>query len=248
MAAFAAFGASITVVRKLWPLAAFPVAVVLHHVLLGLQLYSLVTKGLLMASLLAGVLLVGLVTERELLATRRARYAFVLLCGGLALSLAGDVGLAVSLEFGMLWFVLALLSYIGMMVGPARARPLPVWAVPYGLLYSPVIAVLWAHLGGLGSLVAFYGLLLMAMAVASTMVGWTAAAGGLVFLVAEGLLGFRMFWPESLAWFPDPWQDVTISLLYCVGQGVFALGVLLRLRAEPRLGVERADRIAARAG
>src|SRR5690606_25376853 len=107
--------------------AAFLVAVAVHHVLLGVQTYSLATKGLLMGTLLLGVLAVGLVTDRSLLATRRARYAFVLLCGGLALSLAGDLGLAVSLECGMLWFVFALAVYIGMLVGPARARALPWW-------------------------------------------------------------------------------------------------------------------------
>ncbi len=234
--------------RKFWPLSAFLIAVAVHHVLLGVQAYSLVTKGLLMGTLLLGVLAVGLVTDRPLLATRRARYAFVLLCGGIALSLAGDLGLVVSLEFGMLWFVLALGVYIGMLVGPARARPLPWWAIPYGLCYSPIIAVMWAHLGERGSLIAFYGLLLMLVAVGATMVGRVAALGGLAFLVAEGLLGFRLFWPEVLAWFPDPWQDVTISLLYCAGQGLLAFGVLLRLGDETRLAIERVARAGARAG
>ena len=229
--------------RKFWPLGAFLVIVVIHHVLLGVQAYSLVTKGLLMGTLLLGVLTVGLVTDRELLATRRVRYAFVLLCGGIALSLAGDLGIVVSLEFGMIWFVLALAVYIGMLVGPARARSLSWWAIPYGLCYSPIIALLWVHLGARGPLIAFYGLLLMLLAVVATMVGRVAALGGLVFLVAEGLLGFRLFWPEVLAGFPDPWQDVAISLLYCAGQGLLAFGVLLRLSDEPRLATERASRV-----
>lgn len=233
---------SIANVRTYSPLLGFPIVIVVHHVLLGLQAPSLVTKGLLMTSLLAGVLLVGLVTDRAVLRSRRTIAAFVLLAVGIAMSCVGDIGLAVSLEFGMAWFILALITYIVVLLGPARARPLPWWAIPYGLMYSPIIAVLWVELGDRGPLIAFYGLLLMLVAVSSTIVGRVAGLGGFLFLVAEGLLGFRMFLPEALAWFPDPWQDVTISLLYCLAQGTLALGVLLRLQAEPRLAAERASR------
>jgi len=238
--------ASIAPVARYWPFAGFAVVVALHHVLLLAGLAGIVTKGLLMGSLLAAVLLVGLVVDRGLLGSSRARYAFVLLCGALALSLAGDLVISVSLELGLVWFVLAMLVYLGLFLGPARARSLAWWAIPYGLCYSPIIVVLWSHLGDFGSLVAFYGLLLMAMAVTSTTVGRTAAVGGLLFMIAEGLLGFRIFLPDALAWFPDPWQDASISLLYCLGQGLLALGVLRRLEREPRLARERAARRAAR--
>jgi len=233
-------------VARYWPFAGFAIVVAVYHVLLALGLAGIALKGLLMGSLLTAVLLVGLVVDRGLMATARARYAFVLLAGAIALSLAGDLALGVSLELGLGWFVVAMLVYLVLLLGPAKAKPLAWWAIPYGLCYSPIIVVLWTHLGGFGSLVAFYGLLLMAMAVSSTAVGRTAALGGLLFMVAEGLLGFRIFMPEALAWFGDPGQDVTISLLYCLGQGLIALGVLRRLEREPGLAREREARRAVR--
>lgn len=224
-----------------WPFLLFAAAVVLHHALLVLD-PQFWTKGLLMGSLLVAVLLVALLTRRGIVAGSRATWMFALLCLAIAFSGAGDVALGYSFELGVAAFAAAQVALIALFAGPARGRPFPWWAIPYGLVYSPVIALLWGHLGAQAALVAVYGLLLITMAVLSVAVNRTVAIGGFVFLIAESLLGIRLFVPEWLAWFPDPFQDVTIMLLYCAGQGLIAFGLIQRLEREPELAETRARR------
>jgi hypothetical protein len=230
--------------RRYWPFLLFAAAV-LVNLIANFALWGVERVGFkvpIMLSLLIAVLLIGLVTDRIVLSSRRAKWAFAILAVAIGFSWFGDIGLWFSLELGTGLFVLAQLAYIALFVGPARARPLPWWTIPYTLLYSPIIALLWTHLGDSGSLVAMYGLFQMAVAVTAVGVGRIAAIGALVFLVSETLLVMRMFTPVWLGWFPDPWQDATIMVLYCIGQGLIAFGVLLRLRREPELAIERGRR------
>lgn len=227
--------------RRYWPFLLYAAAVALHHVYLLVE-PQFWTKGLLMSALLVAVLLVVLWTDRGILAGRRTGWICFLLCLAIALSGTGDVTLEYSFEFGVAAFAAAQVVFIVLFAGPARSRSFPWWAIPYGLIYSPVIALLWSHLGGLRALIAVYGLLLLAMAVTSVVVGRIVTIGGLVFLVSESLLGIRLFVPEWLAWFPDPYQDTAIMLLYCVGQGLIAFGVVKRLEREPALALVRERR------
>lgn len=227
--------------KRYWPFLLYAAAVVVHHVLLLVD-PQFWTKGLLMSTLLAAVLLVGLVSDRGLVAGRRAVWMFCLLCAAIAFSWVGDMGLAISFEVGVAGFAASQLVYISLFAGPARSRSFPWWAIPYALLYTPVIAVLWTHLGTQSAIVAAYSLLLLATAVTSVVVGRVVAVGGLVFMVSEALLGLRMFMPDWLAWFPDPYQDTTIMLLYCIGQGLIAFGMMQRLEREPELAELRARR------
>jgi len=221
-------------VKRYWPFLLYAAAVVLHHVYLLVD-PKFWTKGLLMSTLLLAVLLVGLWTDRGIVAGRRAAWMFWLLCLAIALCGVGDIVLEYSFEFGVGSFAAAQVVFIALFAGPARSRSFPWWAIPYGLVYSPVIALLWGYLGPFGALIAIYGLLLMAMAVTSVVVGPAVAIGGFVFLVSESLLGIRLFVPEWLAWFPDPYQDTFIMLLYSVGQGLIAYGLVRRLEREPEL-------------
>lgn len=227
--------------KRYWPFLLFAAAVVVHHVYLFVD-PQFWTKGLLMSTLLIAVLLIALWTDRGIVSSRRSIWVLSLLCLALALSGIGDVVLHFSFEFGVAAFAAAQIVFIALFAGPARSRAYPWWAIPYALLYSPVIAVLWSHLGPYGALIAIYGLLLLAMAVASVVVGPMVAFGGFVFLVSESFLGIRLFVPEWLSWFPDPYQDVMISLLYCVGQGLIAFGVLQRIVREPELAEIRRQR------
>lgn len=230
--------------RRYWPFLLYAAAVLVNLVF-NFALWGVERVGFkvpLMASLLVGVLLVGLWTNRIVIASVRSKWAFALLCVAIGFSWFGDVGLFFALELGVAGFVLAQLTYVALFVGPGRARSLPWWTIPYALVYSPVLALLWGHLGDQGSVIALYGLSQMAVAVLSVGVGRVAAIGGLVFLVSETFLVMRMFVPGWIAWFPDPWQDATIMLLYCIGQGLIAVGVILRLEREPELAVERAQR------
>lgn len=227
--------------KRYWPFLLYAAAVVLHHVYLLVD-PQFWTKGLLMSTLLLAVLLVGLWTDRGIVAGRRAVWIFALLCLAIAFSGLGDIALEYSFVIGVVSFALAQLAFIGLFAGPARSRSFPWWAIPYGLVYSPIIALLWGYLGPFGALIAIYGLVLLAMAVTSVVVNRMVAVGGLVFLVSESLLGIRMFVPEWLGWFPDPYQDVTIMLLYCIGQGLIAYGVVRRLEREPELALVRVRR------
>lgn len=229
--------------RRHWPFLLYAAVVVLHHALIlaGVP-WTIVTKAMLMSSLLLALVLAAFVTDRPIVHSRRSAWAFAMLCAAVGFSWLGDMGLAVSLELGVAAFAVAHLLYIGLFVGPGRARALPWWAIPYALVYSPFIGLIWGHLAAFGSLVALYGLLLLGMAVTSVGVGRVAGLGGLSFLLSETLLVIRMFAPEWLAWFPDPFQDATIMLLYCVGQGLLGYGMVLRLEREPELAAERERR------
>lgn len=234
-------------VRRYWPFLLYAAAV-LVNLIANFAAWGTERIGYkipIMGSLLIAVLLIGLVTDRVVLTTSRGKWAFALLAVAVGFSWAGDIGLWFGIELGTALFVVAQLTYIALFIGPARARPLPWWAIPYTLVYSPILALLWTHLGDSGSMVAIYGLFQMAVAVTAVGVNRTAAIGALVFLVSETLLVMRMFTPSWLGWFPDPWQDATIMLLYCIGQGIIAIGVMQRLEHEPELAAERRRRRAA---
>ena len=56
------------------------------------------------------------------------------------------------------------------------------------------------------------------------------AAGGAFFFASDAILAFRLFRPDSM---PD-WTSPLVMLLYCLGQGLLAAGVIIadRLRTS----------------
>jgi len=210
-----------------WPFLLYVGVAIVHLVQLGTGLPGKdVTKPLLMAALLIAVLLVALVTARGIVATRRGVLALVLLCAGIAFSLAGDVLLGSSFLAGLGSFAAAHLAYIALTIGPARTRRLPWWTLAYAVWVGLLCIVLWPHLGDLAIPVVVYGVVLAGTAATAAGVNAITAVGGLLFLASDSLLAFRLFWPDFGAVFPDPWQDLAIMTLYCLGEGLIAFGVM----------------------
>ncbi len=215
--------------RALLPLTGYTVVAAVHLALIAFDLPGrAVTKWLLMPALLAAVLVVA---HRG----RAARSRAVLLLGaGIVASWAGDVLLGVSFVVGLAAFALAHLAYVTLFVGPARRRRIARPALAYLVWLAVLVPVLWPHLGSLAPAVVVYGLLLAATAATATGVDATTAWGALAFLASDSLLAFRLFWPDFRSTFPDPWQDLAIMTLYCVGQGVIALGIVRQVqRSRP---------------
>jgi uncharacterized membrane protein YhhN len=227
--------------RSLLPFAAYGLVSAAHLVTLGFNLPGQdLTKWLLMPTLLVVVLVVAL---RD--GVRRPA-ALMLLCAGIAASWAGDVLLGVGFMYGLAAFALAHIAYVTLFAGPARARRIPWPAALYVVWLAVVVPVLWPHLGPQAPAVVVYGLLLAATAATawgvSPITGW----GALAFLASDSLLAFRLFWPDFKTTFPDPWQDLVIMTLYCVGQGVIAYGVLRRLQGNERRAVAPTEAAVAR--
>ncbi len=207
--------------RALLPFVGYGLVVAVHLVLIGTDGPGrLVTKWLLMPALLVAVLLVA---RRGRLVRSRA---IVLLGAGIVASWAGDVLLGVSFVVGLGAFAAAHLAYVALFLGPARARRVPWPALLYVVWLAVLVPVLWAHLGSLAPAVVGYGILLAATAATAWAVSSTTGWGALAFLASDTLLAFRLFWPDVTATFPDPWQELAIMTLYCLGQGVIAIGVV----------------------
>ncbi len=212
-----------------WPFLLYAVVAAVHLVQIGAGLPDReITKPLLMAALLVAVLLVALVTSRTIVRSRRGVIALVLLCAGIAFSLAGDVLLGPVFLAGLGCFAAAHLAYIALAAGPARSRRLPWWTLVYPAWIAVLCVVLWPNLGDLAIPLVVYGVVLAGTAASTAAVNAITALGGLLFLASDSLLAFRMFWPDFGSAFPDPWQDLVIMILYCLGEGLIAFGVLRR--------------------
>lgn len=174
------------------------------------------TKPLLMPALLLGLALT--VATREP-AESRTRRTLALLALGVALSWVGDITLA-DFVVGLGFFLLAHLAYLGVFWRTRRLRLSwgALLALPW---FAGLLAVLWPHLGGLLPVVALYGVVLGAMAVSATRVSAVAALGGLLFLVSDSLLAFRLFTP----YLQSPWEDAAIMAAYLAGQVLLVMGV-----------------------
>jgi len=220
--------------RRSWPFLVYAVVALVHLVQIGAGLPGRdVTKPLLMGSLLLAVLLTALLTDRGAAPRGRRLLGLLLLCAGIALSLAGDELLGPSFVAGLACFAAAQLAYIALSLGPARGRS----RKPYllGIVYLAWIIVLcvllWPRLGGMAIPVIVYGIVLAGTATTTAGVNAVAGLGGLLFLASDSMLAFRLFArPEFSAAFPDPWQDLGIMLTYCLGEGLIAYGALRRLR------------------
>ncbi|BEL12786.1 hypothetical protein Q0Z83_109770 [Actinoplanes sichuanensis] len=106
----------------------------------------------------------------------------------LGFATAGDVALLVpgqvAFLIGMGFFLVAQLCFVAAF-RPLRAK----YAVPYGLLWVPANLLLWSRLGALAVPVLIYSLALTMMAAAAAGVSRRVAAGGLLFLVSDLLIG-----------------------------------------------------------
>ena len=219
--------------RWSWPFLIYAGVAVVHLVALGIGAsWNSTTKALLMPALLVAVLLVAFWTRRGRIAGTRAWWGVGLLAAGIVASFLGDLLLGASFIAGLASFAAAHLLYIAVFNGPARARLIRWWSLGYIAVAIAVLVVLWPDLGDLRPVVVIYGAVLALTAMTATRVNVTTAVGGGLFLASDALLAFRLFSPGFETVFPDPWQDVTIMVLYCAGEGLIALGVLRRLAAR----------------
>lgn len=188
------------------------------------------TKPALMLTLLLG-LLASTPSPRGAIA-RWASTAIVLsLAGDVLLAQPGDTGFLLGLGA----FLLAHVAYTILFLGPLRRRRMPRLAALYGLWWFVLVAVLLPHLGALTIPVLLYGLVLGLSAASALGTNRIVAVGAGLFLFSDTILAFKMFLPGFEFW----QQDFVIMLLYTMGQGLMALGIvresrqLRRERAEP---------------
>lgn len=126
----------------------------------------------------------------------------------------------------VLFFAGAHACYIWLFWRVLPVRRLPVWAGVYVVWFAVLLVTLWNDLGSLLVPVAFYGLLLGATAAGAARCHPLIAWGGAFFLFADSVLAFELFRPGVL---PE-WSSPLVMATYCLGQGLFAAGVIVSVR------------------
>ena len=214
------------------PVPAFtPYAVVsvvyLGGILSGVTALSDATKPLLMPALILAFGL-SLLARRNQAASTPTPLAAALTLGGLVLSWAGDVALGPSFELGLGFFLLAHLCYIAAFWTAFRRRPS--W---WGLLALPWFAgLLWLlapSLGAMLPIVGVYGAVLGFMAVSATRGNLFTILGGVLFVVSDSMLAFRIFTPL----FQSPPEDAVIMVAYLLAQAFIVIGILRSTAVKP---------------
>jgi len=188
-------------------LGAFLVLVLLHLVAVGagIDVLRLATKPLLMPALAAFA---------------AARGGPRLLVGALACGWAGDVlleiGGTVAFLLGMGCFAAGHVCYLKLFAarGAFRGARVRLRCAGYAVVWAALVAGLWPGLdAGMRVPVACYSLLLAAMAAGAFGLGRTGAAGGLLFLLSDGLIAAGLAdWPRP------PGHDLWIMLTYAAAQ------------------------------
>jgi uncharacterized membrane protein YhhN len=152
---------------------------------------------------------------------------------GLLLACAADIALLVedtpAFLAGMGLFALMQITYLAVFIrlgaSPTRRRRLVV-PLCYGVLWLGANAILWPQLGALAVPVAVYSLLLVAMAAEAVGLNRLAAAGGLLFVVSDLVLGL------GVAGIGFALQDQAVMATYAAAQLLLTLGAIAALPAE----------------
>jgi YhhN family len=166
--------------------------------------------------------------------------SYTLLFTAIALSWLGDgagiffVGLP-TVPLMLLFFGIAHLCYIRLFWRHLATRPVPPWAMVYGIWWVALVAVLLPVLLRSGAnplvlAVPAYGLVLGGTALAASRCHPLIVWGSAVFLVSDTVLAFRLFTPEAM---PD-WTSPLVMLTYCAAQGLIAAGVIVADRSIAR--------------
>jgi uncharacterized membrane protein YhhN len=218
--------------RRALPFAPFVVVSLIHLAvkLFGLVPFDQATKPLLMPMLILGIVLVLL---REPRVRRPSTLAALL--AGVGLSWLGDVTL-VQFEVGLGFFVAAHIAYVAAFA-TLPARGVSAWGLLVVPWFAALVVLIAPVIGPLLPLVAVYGAVLAAMAVAATRGNWLSVVGGVLFIASDTLLAFRLFTPL----FQTPPEDVLIMGLYLAAQALLTGGLLRASRTPPRVepGVDR---------
>jgi uncharacterized membrane protein YhhN len=195
----------------------------------GADALSAATKPMLMPAL-ALALVVALRRRGPVLALAGAALLFSWF-GDLSLSVTDGPGFLVGLGCffvaHLAWIVLfARLGPValpGSVIRP-EARVVRWQAVLLAAWWLAFVALLAPHTGALLAPVAFYGLVLGAMAALALGAGRLTGAGGVLFVLSDSLLGLHTFLPG----FEFPGVDALIMLSYLAAQALLVLGVVRR--------------------
>jgi len=204
--------------------AVFPAVALVHiaALALGQEWLSLLTKPFIML-----VLALALLWSIRRLSAAAVTALVAILCswlGDVALMVPGELAFAV----GILCFMLAQAGYVVLFVRflRRRRRP-PVWALVYVAWLVLGIGLLSQQdMGALYPAVVLYGVVIGAMAAASTMTTPTIAVGGALFLISDSLIAIDRFVPSVTVWAADE----IIMASYAAGQGLIVWGVAEVLR------------------
>lgn len=213
--------------KRWWAFGPYSVIGLIHlaGLFTGVDAVSDPTKGLLMPALLLA-LLVALPSRRGEVAVWGGAGILFAWAGDLLLSTPGDTGFVVGLGAFMLTHV----AYLVLFLRPLRTRRMPPLALLYAVWWAALLVALAPHLGVLLVPVAVYGLVLGASTAAALATNRAVAIGGLLFLVSDTLLAFKLFWPDFSLW----QLDFLIMLGYIAGQGLIAFGAVRRVRRPAR--------------
>lgn len=118
---------------------------------------------------------------------------------------------------------------------PYRARSIintrPQLLAPYSIALVGIVAVCAPGAGRLWPLLAVYGIALIGVSALATGLNGLATWGGIMFVIADGLIAINVFWPE----FRLPLMDFWAMLAYLLAQALFTLGVLDLSGRKPKV-------------
>ncbi len=220
----------LTIVRRYWPFLLFAAIALVHVVQLAIGAESLLTKTVLMPSLLAAVLLAVLVTARSEIPIETSLWALGLLEIAILAFWLTDLIFSRPPEVaGIAASGVAHMFLIALFLGPLRVRWRSWLALPYAVLLGLVIVVLVPGLGALTAVIVAYAVLLAAMAYLATRVNALTGVGAGLFVLSAILKAALLFLPGLVSAVPISLADAAVMALYCAGIGLIALGTVRRL-------------------
>jgi len=193
----------------------------------GAEWLSTPTKLLLMPALLLA-LLVGLPRRRTMTALWASLAVLFSWAGDVLLATPGGIGFILGLGL----FALAHAAYVALFLGPIREHGIPRLAYLYAPWWLALVFTLAPYAGSLLVPVAIYGLVLGLSAATAMGSNRMVVVGGLLFLLSDTVLAFKLFFPDFSLWQPD----VGIMLGYITGQGLIIAGAVLHARRAHSAG------------
>jgi uncharacterized membrane protein YhhN len=147
---------------------------------------------------------------------------------GLLFSWAGDIALQFE---GERWFITGMVFFLGAHICylttflKAGARPKLWVAAAYATALVSTLILLWEPLGAMALPMTLYAVALATMATLAASVNWRVGLGGMLFLVSDFLLAFRV----AQTWIA-PGPPIWVMLSYTAAQFLIATGWVRRRR------------------
>ena len=145
---------------------------------------------------------------------------------GVLFSWAGDIALQFEGQLwfitGMVLFLCAHICYITTFL-KAGARPKPLVAAGYGIVLVGTLILLWKPLGAMAIPMTLYAVALATMATLAASINWRVGLGGMLFLISDFLIAFRV----AETWTP-PGPPIWVMLTYAAAQFLIVTGWVKR--------------------